>query len=98
MLDSVTDLIFESVYPGADSHGLPVDAVVITPGLSKRLIQPTLQLLKHKEVERVTINIMVVRRDVRGISKLGKLATERRKWFCNAGPTFGGLNLDARTN
>ena len=61
MLDSVTDLIFESVYPGADSHGLPVDAVVITPGLSKRLIQPTLQLLKHKEVERVTINTMVVR-------------------------------------
>ena len=58
----MTNLIFEPVYPGADSHGLPVDAVVITPGLSQRLIQPTLQLLKHKVVEGVTINVMVVLR------------------------------------
>ena len=49
--DFVTDLIFEPVYPGADGHGLdvarlPVDAVVVAPGLAQRLIQPTLQLLK----------------------------------------------------
>ena len=49
---SDSDLIFEPVDPGADGHGLdvprlPVDAVVVTPGLAQRLIQPTLQLLKY---------------------------------------------------